>query len=154
PLTLGLPPGAGAAAGHAGALLVRVAAGEPGRVAAAGPGPGGGQPVRRRRPFPGRDPVVPRHRLGDDRAPDGPADERAAGRLPAGRGRRLKYRRGGEKATMPPDPTARDDVMESLGIRTLTSQLADDFAWLEDHCRRQPDQAGHAGKLRLAAALV
>jgi len=44
--------------------------------------------------------------------------------------------------------------MDSLGIRTLTTQLADDLAWLEDHCRRQPDQASHAGKIRFAAALV
>src|SRR5947209_3080753 len=44
--------------------------------------------------------------------------------------------------------------MDTLGIRTLTSQLADDLAWLEAHCRGQADQAGHAGKLRFAAALV
>jgi hypothetical protein len=44
--------------------------------------------------------------------------------------------------------------MENLVARTLTSQLADDLAWLEDHCRRQPEQADHAGQLRLAAALV
>lgn len=36
----------------------------------------------------------------------------------------------------------------------LTDQLVEDLAWLEDHCRRQPDQARHAGELRLAAALV
>jgi hypothetical protein len=45
-------------------------------------------------------------------------------------------------------------LMENLAIRTLTSQLADDLAWLEDHCRRQAAQASHAGQLRLAAALV
>src|SRR5262245_13252723 len=44
--------------------------------------------------------------------------------------------------------------MDSLAARTLTSQFADDLAWLEEHCRRQPDQADHAGQLRLAAALV
>jgi hypothetical protein len=44
--------------------------------------------------------------------------------------------------------------MDHLAVRTLTSQLSEDLAWLEDHCRRQPDQAGHAGKLRFAAALV
>jgi energy-coupling factor transporter ATP-binding protein EcfA2 len=44
--------------------------------------------------------------------------------------------------------------MDNLALRTLTSQLADDLAWLEEHCRRQPDQAGHAGKIRFAAALV
>ncbi len=44
--------------------------------------------------------------------------------------------------------------MEPLGNRTLTSQLAEDLAWLEEHCRRQPDQASHAGRIRFAAALV
>jgi hypothetical protein len=44
--------------------------------------------------------------------------------------------------------------MDNLAVRSLTSQLADDLAWLEDHCRRQPEQANHAGRLRLAAALV
>src|SRR5438128_1193264 len=44
--------------------------------------------------------------------------------------------------------------MDTLAFRALTSQLGDDLAWLEDHCRRQPDQANHAGKLRFAAALV
>jgi hypothetical protein len=44
--------------------------------------------------------------------------------------------------------------MDNLMARTLTSQLADDLAWLEEHCRRQPDQANHAGKIRFAAALV
>jgi hypothetical protein len=44
--------------------------------------------------------------------------------------------------------------MDTLASRALTSQLSDDLAWLEEHCRRQPDQANHAGKLRFAAALV
>jgi hypothetical protein len=44
--------------------------------------------------------------------------------------------------------------MDNLGVRTLISQLADDLGWLEDHCRRQPDQSAHAGELHLAAALV
>jgi hypothetical protein len=44
--------------------------------------------------------------------------------------------------------------MDTLVDRTLTSQLADDLAWLEEHCRRQPDQASQAGQLRFAAALV
>jgi hypothetical protein len=44
--------------------------------------------------------------------------------------------------------------MDPLATRTLIAELADDLGWLEDHCRRQPDQAGHAGKLRFAAALV
>jgi hypothetical protein len=38
--------------------------------------------------------------------------------------------------------------------RSLTSQVAEDLGWLEDHCRRHPDQAAQAGGLRLAAALV
>src|SRR5947209_4120519 len=44
--------------------------------------------------------------------------------------------------------------MENLGHRSLTSQLADDLGWLEEHCRRQPEQAPAAAQLRLAAALV
>jgi hypothetical protein len=44
--------------------------------------------------------------------------------------------------------------MEPQANRTLISQLADDLGWLEDHCRRQPDQAAQAGRLHLAAALV
>ena len=44
--------------------------------------------------------------------------------------------------------------METLTARALTAQLADDLGWLEQHCRKQPDQARAAGQLRLAAALV
>lgn len=44
--------------------------------------------------------------------------------------------------------------MDVHGIRTLTSQLAQDLCWLEEHCRLQPDQAVQAGRLRMAAALV
>src|SRR5262245_38813902 len=44
--------------------------------------------------------------------------------------------------------------METLSTRALTSQLADDLAWLEQHARLQPDQGRAAGQLRLAAALV
>jgi hypothetical protein len=44
--------------------------------------------------------------------------------------------------------------METLTARALTNQLADDFGWLEQHCRKQPGQARAAGQLRLAAALV
>jgi 50S ribosome-binding GTPase len=47
-----------------------------------------------------------------------------------------------------------DAAMTNLSSRTLTSQLADDLGWLEQHCRRQPDLGQNAGKLRLAAALV
>jgi hypothetical protein len=44
--------------------------------------------------------------------------------------------------------------METLTPRALTSQLADDLGWLEQHCRQHPEQARAAGQLRLAAALV
>ncbi|HEY7327154.1 MAG TPA: GTPase domain-containing protein [Gemmataceae bacterium] len=44
--------------------------------------------------------------------------------------------------------------METLTARALTAQLADDLGWLEQHCRKQSEQAQAAGKLRLAAALV
>jgi hypothetical protein len=43
---------------------------------------------------------------------------------------------------------------DNPGSRTLTSQLADDLGWLEDHCRTHADEAAQAGQLRLAAALV
>jgi 50S ribosome-binding GTPase len=44
--------------------------------------------------------------------------------------------------------------MDAAATRTLTSELADDLAWLEEHCRKQPQLAERAGELRLAAALV
>jgi hypothetical protein len=44
--------------------------------------------------------------------------------------------------------------MDTLSTRALTSQLADDLGWLEQHARRQVDHHQAAGKLRLAAALV
>src|SRR5215472_14846883 len=44
--------------------------------------------------------------------------------------------------------------METLTSRALTSQLADDCGWLEQHSRKRPEQARAAGQLRLAAALV
>ncbi len=44
--------------------------------------------------------------------------------------------------------------MDHLGNRALSSQLADDFSWLEEHYRRQPEHAAQAAELRLAAALV
>src|SRR5687768_5823726 len=44
--------------------------------------------------------------------------------------------------------------MDTLPARALTSQLADDLGWLEQHCRQQEAQARAAGQLRLAAALV
>ena len=47
-----------------------------------------------------------------------------------------------------------DGNVDPAGLRSLTSQLADDFGWLEQHCRQQPERATQAGQLRLAAALV
>jgi hypothetical protein len=44
--------------------------------------------------------------------------------------------------------------MDTLSARTLTSQLADDLGWLEQHCGSQNGQARAAAQLRLAAALV
>ncbi len=44
--------------------------------------------------------------------------------------------------------------METLSARALTSQLADDLSWLEQHCRQQAGQAFAVARLRLAAALV
>jgi hypothetical protein len=44
--------------------------------------------------------------------------------------------------------------MDTLSTRALTSQLADDLGWLEQHARRHGDHHHAAGKLRLAAGLV
>src|SRR5687768_1673005 len=44
--------------------------------------------------------------------------------------------------------------MEQAGVRSLTSQLAEDLAWLEEHARKRPEHAAQAGQLRYAAALV
>src|SRR6516165_8012593 len=44
--------------------------------------------------------------------------------------------------------------MDESSTRALTSQLAEDLGWLEEHCRRQGDHASQAGELRLAEALV
>src|SRR5687767_14767637 len=52
------------------------------------------------------------------------------------------------------DSERRSRRMNQIGSRALTAQLADDLGWLEEHCRRQPDQAAHVGQLRLAGALV
>jgi hypothetical protein len=43
--------------------------------------------------------------------------------------------------------------METLSGRALMEQLAEDFGFLEQHCRQQPEQARAVGQLRLAAAL-
>src|SRR5437660_2803280 len=44
--------------------------------------------------------------------------------------------------------------MDAPSLRMLTTDLADDLGWLEEHCRRRPALAARAGELRLAAALV
>jgi 50S ribosome-binding GTPase len=44
--------------------------------------------------------------------------------------------------------------MEPTDHRSAVGQLADDLRWLEEHCRRQPDLAAHAGTLRLASGLT
>jgi hypothetical protein len=44
--------------------------------------------------------------------------------------------------------------MDTLSTRGLTSQLADDLGWLEQHARQQANHHHEAGHLRLAAALV
>src|SRR5262249_26027768 len=44
--------------------------------------------------------------------------------------------------------------MDNHAARALTSQLADDLGWLEQHATRQPDGARASAQLRLAAALV
>jgi hypothetical protein len=44
--------------------------------------------------------------------------------------------------------------MDVLAARTLTSQLSEDLAWLEQHARQESDDEQAAAQLRLAAALV
>ena len=44
--------------------------------------------------------------------------------------------------------------MDNSAYRHLVNQLAEDLGWLEEHCRQRPEQAAHAGQLRLAAALA
>jgi hypothetical protein len=46
------------------------------------------------------------------------------------------------------------DVETLLSARALTSQLAEDLTWLEQHCGGSAAHARAAGQLRLAAALV
>jgi hypothetical protein len=48
----------------------------------------------------------------------------------------------------------REGVLEQASVRSLTNQLAEDLTWLEEHARRQPGQAIHAGELHLASAIV
>jgi len=44
--------------------------------------------------------------------------------------------------------------MPNLDTRATVGELAADLAWLEDHCRREPGLAAHAGQLHLASALA
>lgn len=44
--------------------------------------------------------------------------------------------------------------MDQLAARSLTKELAEDLAWLEDHAKKQPQHAAQAGELHYAAALV
>lgn len=44
--------------------------------------------------------------------------------------------------------------MSNATDRALTSQLAEDLAWLEEHCRDQPEAVTHVSELRVASALV
>ena len=44
--------------------------------------------------------------------------------------------------------------MDQASVRGLMTQLADDLSWLEEHARRRPEQAIHAGELHLASGLV
>src|SRR5258707_704876 len=48
----------------------------------------------------------------------------------------------------------RTQRMDQPGTRALTGQLAEDLGWLEEHCRRHPEQVDQAVPLRLATALV
>ena len=50
--------------------------------------------------------------------------------------------------------TYRASSWKQSGNRVLTSHLAEDLGWLEDHCRQQPEQSLQTIQLRLAAALV
>src|SRR5215475_5211075 len=44
--------------------------------------------------------------------------------------------------------------MEQAGVRSLTGQLAEDLAWLEEHARSQAQHVPLAAELHYAAALV
>jgi hypothetical protein len=44
--------------------------------------------------------------------------------------------------------------MQQTDARAAVGELARDLSWLEDHCRKQPTLAAHAGNVRLASALV
>lgn len=44
--------------------------------------------------------------------------------------------------------------MQKADAQVLTTHLAEDLGWLEQHCRKQPEQVVHAAALRMAASLV
>lgn len=44
--------------------------------------------------------------------------------------------------------------MEQVAVRSLTNQLAEDLAWLEEHARTQPKHVSRAAELHYAAALL
>lgn len=44
--------------------------------------------------------------------------------------------------------------MDQVTARNVTTQLAEDFAWLEEHARKQPAHVARAAELRYAAAMV
>ncbi len=44
--------------------------------------------------------------------------------------------------------------MEQATVRSLTNQLAEDLAWLEEHARSQPRHVAQAAELHFAAALL
>lgn len=47
-----------------------------------------------------------------------------------------------------------NQVIEQPVVRNLTGQLADDLAWLENHCRQRGELSSQSGALRLASAVV
>src|SRR5437879_9397386 len=61
-------------------------------------------------------------------------------------------------AVCPPGQARRlatqETTMEQAAVRSLTNQLAEDLAWLEEHARTQPVHTARAAELRYAAALV
>jgi energy-coupling factor transporter ATP-binding protein EcfA2 len=44
--------------------------------------------------------------------------------------------------------------MDHVAARSVTNQLAEDLAWLEEHARKQPGKIAQAAELRFAAALI
>src|SRR5207302_5240334 len=66
----------------------------------------------------------------------------------------VRDRSGVEPARRDGNYSLSGQLMDNPGTRNLVRQLAEDFGWLEEHCRRRADQGAQAGQLRLAAALV